>query len=142
MGKQYAWLGSIVYLVQLVVQPLSAVALVKLPLAKWICFNILGCECPTLQQWSFELTGPGGIAVSCMAACTNWTGLMITRALVGGFEATIAPTFISICQMWWRRREQTYRNTFWLLSSPIASLVSSFFKQSSFFKEYWPKTDL
>ena len=35
VGKQYSWLGSIIYLMQLIVQPLSAYALVKLRIAKW-----------------------------------------------------------------------------------------------------------
>lgn len=49
---------------------------------------------------------------------------MVTRALVGAFEAPISPAFIAIVQLWWRRREQTYRNIIWMLSSPIAGLVS------------------
>ncbi|WWD16913.1 hypothetical protein CI109_101345 [Kwoniella shandongensis] len=105
-GTEYSWLGSIVYLVQLIVQPLSAYALVKLPIGLWVSANVFG--------W--------GICLACMAACKTWAGLMITRALLGAFEATIAPSFIAMTQMMWRRREQTYRNTAWLMSSSLAGL--------------------
>jgi len=60
----------------------------------------------------------------CMAAAHDFTGLMVTRALMGGFEATVSPAFIACVQIWWRRREQTWRNTVWLLSSSVAGMVS------------------
>lgn len=108
-GDQYSWLGSIIYLVQLVVQPFSAYALVKLPIAKFVCANVF--------IW--------GVAVMCMAACRSWAALMVTRAIVGACEAPISPAFIALVQSFFIRREQSYRNIFWLLSSPIAGLVSA-----------------
>ncbi|WWC60049.1 uncharacterized protein I303_102612 [Kwoniella dejecticola CBS 10117] len=107
VGKQYSWLGSIVYLVQLVVQPLSAYALVKFPMSWWVVGNVF-C-------W--------GVCLCCMAATHNFAGLLVTRALLGGFEATISPSFIAMTQMFWRRREQTYRNTAWLMSSSVAGFI-------------------
>lgn len=50
-----------------------------------------------------------GISLICSAAAHNFTNLLIGRIFLGGFEATLAPTFIALCQMWWRRREQTWR---------------------------------
>lgn len=44
VGSQYSWLSSIIYLAQLVVQPISSFALVKLPLAKWVTINVFCCE--------------------------------------------------------------------------------------------------
>lgn len=38
-----------------------------------------------------------------MTACENYGGLMATRFLLGSFEASVAPTFIAIVQMWYRR---------------------------------------
>ncbi|WWC60667.1 uncharacterized protein I303_103242 [Kwoniella dejecticola CBS 10117] len=107
VGNQYSWLSSLLYLVQLVIQPLAALALVRLPLAKWVAGNVFG--------W--------GVSVACMAAAKDFKTLMVCRALVGAFEAPISPTFMAVSQLWWRRREQTYRNTFWLLSSGFASLI-------------------
>lgn len=48
-GDQYSWLGSIVYLAQLVVQPLTAFALVRLPLAKFVCINVFLCKLDSHQ---------------------------------------------------------------------------------------------
>ncbi|WVQ62895.1 hypothetical protein V866_005884 [Kwoniella sp. B9012] len=107
VGKQYSWLGSVIYLMQLVVQPISAYALVKLPIAWWVVGNVL-C-------W--------GISLCAMAACHNFAGLLATRALLGAFEATISPSFIAMTQLFWRRREQTYRNTAWLMSSSVAGII-------------------
>lgn len=46
-------------------------------------------------------------AVLCgMAAARNFGSLMATRFLLGSFEASVAPTFIAIVQMWYRRSEQ------------------------------------
>lgn len=39
VGTQYSWLSSVVYVAQLVFQPLSSYALVRLPVGKWVrCF--------------------------------------------------------------------------------------------------------
>lgn len=46
-------------------------------------------------------------AVLCgMAAARDFGSLMATRFLLGSFEASVAPTFIAIVQMWYRRSEQ------------------------------------
>ncbi len=37
VGSQYSWLSSIVYVAQLVFQPLSSYAIVRLPVGKWVC---------------------------------------------------------------------------------------------------------
>ncbi len=36
VGNQYSWLSSVVYVSQLVFQPLSSYALVRLPVGKWV----------------------------------------------------------------------------------------------------------
>lgn len=36
VGSQYSWLSSVVYVAQLVFQPLSSYALVRLPVGKWV----------------------------------------------------------------------------------------------------------
>ncbi|EJU03257.1 MFS general substrate transporter [Dacryopinax primogenitus] len=106
VGTQYAWLTSIVYVAQLVFQPLSSYALVKFPVGKWVLFNVF-C-------W--------GACVACMGAAKDFGGLLTTRFFLGVFEATVAPSFIAITQMWWRRREQTYRTISWNASNGFASI--------------------
>jgi MFS family permease len=52
------------------------------------------------------------------------TGLMATRFLLGSFEACVAPTFIAIVQMWYRRGEQTVRNAAWYAQLGVVNIVS------------------
>jgi hypothetical protein len=72
-GQDYSWLGSIVYVAQLVMQPLIAYVLVKLPTGKFAAVMVL-C-------W--------GIVLSCMAVAHNFKGLIATRFFLGCFEASV-----------------------------------------------------
>lgn len=109
VNDQYSWLGSIVYLAQLVMQPLLAYALVRLPIGKFTSVMVL-C-------W--------GITLSCMAAANSFGGLLATRFFLGAFEASVAPSFIAITQMWWRRREQTVRTSYWYAMNGFTFMVGS-----------------
>ncbi|KAI0593487.1 major facilitator superfamily transporter [Biscogniauxia sp. FL1348] len=109
VGDQYSWLGSIVYLAQLVMQPLLAWLLVRLPIAKFTSVMVL-C-------W--------GITLACMAAAHNFGGLLAARFFLGSFEASVAPAFIAITQMWWRRREQTVRTSYWYAMNGITNMFGS-----------------
>jgi MFS family permease len=73
VGQDYSWLGSIVYIAQLVAQPMIAYFLVKLPTGKFAAFMVL-C-------W--------GIVLSCMAVTRNFKGLLATRFFLGCFEASV-----------------------------------------------------
>ena len=106
-GLQYSWLGSVVYLAQLVAQPLVAYLLVKLPLGKFLAATVL--------LW--------GIVLSCMPAANTFAGLLVTRLLLGFFEAGVAPTFIAVTQMWWRRREQPVRLGAWYASKCLLPIL-------------------
>lgn len=98
VGHQYSWLGAIVYLAQLVAQPVIAYLLVKFPLGKFMAVTTL-C-------W--------GISLNCMTAAHDFKGLLVSRLFLGIFEAGVAPAFISLTQMWWRRREQPVRLGSWV----------------------------
>jgi sugar phosphate permease len=76
---QFSWLGSIVYIAQLVFQPLVAYALVRFPIGK---FSSIMVFC-----W--------GAILCCMTAAHNFTGLMVTRLLLGAFEASVGKFSIS-----------------------------------------------
>ncbi|RDW88008.1 hypothetical protein BP6252_00040 [Coleophoma cylindrospora] len=108
-GEDYSWLGSIVYVAQLVMQPIIAYFLVKLPTGKFAAVMVL-C-------W--------GIVLTCMALAKDFKGLLATRFFLGAFEASIAPTFIAISQMWWRRSEQTNRNAAWYAMNGVTNMVGS-----------------
>lgn len=110
VGHQFSWLGSCVYVAQLVFQPLVAYFLVKLPLAKFITFSSL-C-------W--------GICLTCMAAATTFKGLLVARTFLGIFEAGVAPAFIALSQMWWRRRETPMRIALWYGQNGVVGKFSLF----------------
>ncbi|KAH8600059.1 allantoate permease-like protein [Bisporella sp. PMI_857] len=96
-GRQYSWLGSILYFAQLVMQPLGAVLLVKLPTGKLISCAIF--------MW--------GVTMCCMAAATDFKSLLGLRFMLGSFESLIGPTLVAVTQMWYRRSEQTNRTSAW-----------------------------
>ena len=108
VGEEYSWLGAIVYVAQLVWQPVVAYFLVKLPIGKF-CATMVLC-------WGATLCG--------MAAARDFGGLMATRFILGSFEASVAPTFIALVQMWYRRSEQTNRNAAWYSMLGIVNIVS------------------
>ncbi|EME89697.1 uncharacterized protein MYCFIDRAFT_185895 [Pseudocercospora fijiensis CIRAD86] len=80
VGQEYSWSGAIVYVAQLVWQPIVAYFLVKLPLGKF-CATMVFC-------WGATLCG--------MVASKNFGGLMASRFVLGSFEASVAPTFIAL----------------------------------------------
>lgn len=73
VGDQFSWLGSVVYVAQLVFQPIVAYSLVKFPLGKFISIMVL-C-------WGAVLCG--------MTAAHDFGGLMAARLLLGAFEASV-----------------------------------------------------
>lgn len=101
VGHQYSWLGAVVYLAQLVAQPAIAFVLVKFPLGKFLAVTTL-C-------W--------GICLSCMTAAHDFKGLLVSRLFLGLFEAGVAPAFIALTQMWFRRREQPVRLGAWVCTT-------------------------
>ncbi|KAK5106250.1 hypothetical protein LTS08_000368 [Lithohypha guttulata] len=109
VGRQYSWLGAIVYVAQLVAQPALAYILVKFPLGKFMAVTTL-C-------W--------GISLTCMTAAHNFGGLLTARLFLGLFEAGVAPAFIALTQMWWRRREQPIRLGAWYAMNGITNMLGS-----------------
>ncbi|OTB05151.1 hypothetical protein M426DRAFT_57407 [Hypoxylon sp. CI-4A] len=108
-SMEYSWLGSILYLAQLIFQPLAAFLLVKLPTGKVIGTAVV-C-------W--------GTCAAIMAACTNFASLLAMRFLLGSFEAMIAPSLLAVTQMWWRRSEQTMRASYWNAMNGVTFIVGS-----------------
>ena len=50
-----------------------------------------------------------GVVLASMAACSSYAGLMICRALLGVFEAPVAPILVLIISMWYKKEEQGRR---------------------------------
>jgi MFS family permease len=81
------------------------------------------CEWRFCVQVAAVLTDrSGSIVTICTAAGTNFAGLITARFFLGCFEATIMPSFILITQMWWSRREQSYRTIAYQIANSCASL--------------------
>lgn len=85
-SQQYSWLGSIVYIAQLVMQPLVAFFLVKFPTGKFTGIMVF--------TWGVILCG--------MAGAKNFGGLMATRFLLGAFESAVGK--LSTCQLYVKMR--------------------------------------
>ncbi|KAM3455337.1 hypothetical protein NHJ6243_008545 [Beauveria neobassiana] len=109
VGNEFSWLGSIVFLAQLVMQLPIALALVKLPIGKFTSAMVLG--------WGLTLTA------------TTWAStfpqLMAARFFLGAFEASVGPSFVATTQMWWRRREQTMRIGSWYCMNGLTWVFGS-----------------
>jgi MFS family permease len=67
-----------------------------------------------------------GVVVASSSAAHDFKGLLTARFFIGIFEATVAPCFITITQMWWRRREQTMRLAIWMAANGGTGMVCLF----------------
>jgi hypothetical protein len=85
-SDQYSWLGSIVYIAQLVMQPLVAFFLVKFPMGKFVGITVF--------TWGVILCG--------MAGTKNFAGLMATRFLLGAFESAVGMTRLCLNSRIWK----------------------------------------
>ncbi|KAF9892753.1 hypothetical protein FE257_001155 [Aspergillus nanangensis] len=125
-GQEYSWLGSVIYLAQLVCQPLVAYILVKVPLGKFLAV--------TTFLW--------GVALACMTPSNTFGKLLVCRVFLGIFEAGIPPAFIAVTQMWYRRFEQPVRLGSWYAMNGVVNMFGSLITyglghiQSSVFKPY------
>ena len=62
-----------------------------------------------------------------MAAAHTFHSLLFARFWLGAFEASIAPSFVAITQMFWRRREQPLRMSYWYAMNGFTGVVSLLF---------------
>ena len=53
------------------------------------------------------------IALLCHAACKNFAGLLIVRAILGACEGSITAGFLIVSSMFYTRTEQTLRIGYW-----------------------------
>ncbi|KAI6160252.1 MFS general substrate transporter [Pisolithus thermaeus] len=95
--NQYNWLGTIFYLSCLLFEYPQSLALQRLPVGKWTSANIF--------VWA--------IALSCTAACKNFTGLFIVRFVLGMCGGSITAGFLIVSAMFYTRKEQTLRVGYW-----------------------------
>jgi MFS family permease len=108
-GNEYNNLGTIFYVGYIVAEPITAYLMQRLPIGKYLGINI-AC-------W--------GVLVACHAACTDYASLMVVRALLGVFEACVAPALILITGMWWTKPEQSRRTGLWYMQIGVAQFVGA-----------------
>ncbi|KAI1049162.1 hypothetical protein LB506_004796 [Fusarium annulatum] len=108
-GQQYSWVGSVFYLGYLLWTYPTTVLITRLPTAKYITVNTL--------FW--------GLVVALTAACHNFSGLLVTRFLLGVAEATITPGFMFLTSTWYTRDEMPTRVGIWFSGNSVGGLVAS-----------------
>ncbi|KIX01809.1 uncharacterized protein Z518_09536 [Rhinocladiella mackenziei CBS 650.93] len=96
-GTQYNWLSSLFYFGFLAWAFPTNFLMQRLPLGKYLGFNIF--------LWGFFLI--------LQAACNSFATLGVLRALAGAAEACSDPSFMLITVMWYTRREQPLRIGLW-----------------------------
>ncbi|KAK4504506.1 hypothetical protein PRZ48_005422 [Zasmidium cellare] len=109
-GNQYAWVGSIFYFGYLAFEFPAAYLTQRLPVAKFLVFNVFG--------W--------GVLMLCTAATQNFGGLATCRFIMGAMEVPVFASSAIMTAMWWKTSEQPIRIAFWFNqgSSIFAGIVS------------------
>ncbi|KAH6664501.1 MFS allantoate transporter-like protein [Halenospora varia] len=106
-SDNYQWLGSMFYIGYLFWEFPTARLLQRFPLGKWSGINVV--------LW--------GVAVSCMAATTNFKGAVAVRFFMGVFEAAVTPGFALFTSQWYTRGEQGLRVAIWFSFNGVAQIV-------------------
>lgn len=104
---QYNILSTIFYVSYLVFEYPQSLGLQRYPVGKYLAWNIIA--------WSVLL---------CLhAACTNFTGLVIVRFLLGIAEGSITPGFLIITSQYYTASEQSQRVGAWFLMNGTAIIL-------------------
>lgn len=96
-GKQYSWLSSLFYFGFLAWALPTNLLLQRLPVGRYLGFNIF--------LW--------GSFLMLQASVSNFAGLGALRAFAGAAEACSDPAFMLITSMWYTRRQQPVRIGLW-----------------------------
>ncbi|KAJ5169212.1 uncharacterized protein N7482_004806 [Penicillium canariense] len=104
---QYSWLTTVVYLVILTVEYPENWILQRVPIGKWLSFNIL--------MW--------GICIALIAVARNFVALIILRAFMGAFEAACQPTFVLLSSTWYKREEQGSIINLWYMMNGLQQIA-------------------
>ncbi|KAI3528410.1 hypothetical protein CSPX01_16245 [Colletotrichum filicis] len=105
-GSEYSWASSIYYFGYLIASYPAGVMMVRLPVGKMIAVSVLA--------W--------GIILMFTALCSNASGLLANRIMLGVSEAAIAPGLSIVISMWYKRSEQPLRHGAWFLGNTVAGI--------------------
>lgn len=109
VGSMYSWVGSAFYIGYLVFEFPASLMLQRLPLAKTCGGFIIA--------W--------GIILAVTAGVHNYVGFMVLRVLLGMLESAITPAFMLITAQWYRREEQFFRTTLWVMCNGLGNIIGS-----------------
>ncbi|EME45189.1 hypothetical protein DOTSEDRAFT_170446 [Dothistroma septosporum NZE10] len=109
-GQDYSWVSSVFYFGYLFWEYPTSILIQRLPVGKYVSANTF--------FW--------GAVVALTAACTNFSGLITVRFLLGVAEATISPAFLYITSMWYTRSEVPTRVGIWFAGNSLGGLITSF----------------
>ncbi|KIW11195.1 hypothetical protein PV08_10495 [Exophiala spinifera] len=101
--NQYSWANSIFYFGYLAFTWVASWLFVRLPIGKYVA--------STLIAWA--------VLLSLIAACSNFTGLMIVRFFLGAAEASIIPGCSLLTGMWYKREEHPLRHGAWFFGTSL-----------------------
>ncbi|KAG8626583.1 hypothetical protein KVT40_005528 [Elsinoe batatas] len=107
VGQQYSWLTTCIYIAILIIEYPINYMITRVPIAKALGIAII--------IW--------GAILTCHAATTNFTGLVIVRTLLGSFEAICQPAFVVLSGMWYKRNEQADAVTYWYMMNGGQQIV-------------------
>ncbi|KAL0579490.1 hypothetical protein V5O48_002532 [Marasmius crinis-equi] len=110
-GNQYSTLGSMNAIAQLAWQPFSSYLLVRVK-PRWFMPVIVFC-------W--------GVALCGMGASTSYAPMLVSRFLLGLFEAACLPLFAILTSIWYRRAEQPMRVATWYGTNGLGTIMAAIF---------------
>ncbi|KAJ9155758.1 Major facilitator superfamily transporter allantoate [Pleurostoma richardsiae] len=110
-GDDFNWVASIFFFGQLAFEFPTIRLLQLFPLAKYCSVNV--------TLW--------GATLACLAACTNYAGLLACRFFLGMLEAAIVPAWVLFTSQWYTKEEQAFRVGIWFSVCGAAQMFGGFF---------------
>ncbi|EFX04643.1 major facilitator superfamily transporter allantoate [Grosmannia clavigera kw1407] len=110
-GDDFNWVASIFFFGQLAFEFPTIRLLQLFPLAKYVSVNV--------TLW--------GVTLACLAACTNYAGLLVCRFFLGALEAAIVPAWVLFTTQWYTKEEQAFRVGIWFSVCGAAQMFGGFF---------------
>ncbi|KAL2817901.1 putative MFS allantoate transporter [Aspergillus cavernicola] len=107
VGQDYSWATSLFYFGYLSASGIVAVLIIRLPIGRFMSVG-MGLWAAILLLTVLAKSGPG---------------LWAARFFLGFVEATIAPSMSLIISMWYKRSEQSIRQTAWFMGNVTGGLV-------------------
>lgn len=105
-GQEYSWLFTCLYLAILCTEGAQNYLVQRLPINRWLGFCVFA--------W--------GLTCCFVAACHNFTGILILRIMLGCFECVCQPAFVALAAIWYRKEEQARTITLWYCCNGLQAM--------------------